>query len=40
MSENFNNYVMKHSMKGKRGKNDALLLLDSIDYARLDDDDV
>ena len=25
-------------MKGKRGKNDTLLLLDSVAYARLDDD--
>ena len=25
-------------MKGKKGKKDALLLLDSVAYARLDDD--
>ena len=30
--------MRKHSMKGKKGKKDALLLLDSVAYARLDDD--
>ena len=30
--------MTKHSMKGKKCKMDALLLLDSVAYARLDDD--
>ena len=38
VKENFSSYVMKHSMKGKKCKVDALLLLDSVEYARLDDD--
>ena len=38
VKENFSSYVTKHSMKGKRGKDYALLLLDSVAYARLDDD--
>ena len=38
MKENFSSYVTKHSMKGKKCKVDALLLLDSVVYARLDDD--
>ncbi|KAL6320887.1 hypothetical protein AAG906_010696 [Vitis piasezkii] len=36
VKENFSSYVTKHSMKGKKCKMDALLLLDT--YARLDDD--
>ena len=38
VKENFSRYVTKHSMKGKKCKVDALLLLDSVVYARLDDD--
>ena len=38
VKKNFSSYVMKHSMKGKRCKEDALLLFDSVAYARLDDD--
>ncbi|RVX10318.1 hypothetical protein CK203_016115 [Vitis vinifera] len=38
VKENFNSYVTKHSMKGKKCKMDALLLLDNVVYARLDDD--
>ncbi|XP_019076008.1 uncharacterized protein LOC109122756 [Vitis vinifera] len=38
VKENFSSYVTKHSMKGKKCKMDALLLLDNVAYARLDDD--
>ncbi|KAL6350749.1 hypothetical protein AAG906_028217 [Vitis piasezkii] len=38
VKENFSSYVTKHSMKGKKCKVDVLLLLDSVVYARLDDD--
>ena len=38
VKENFSSYVTKHSMKGKKGKKDAMLRLDTIVYARLDDD--
>ncbi|KAL6321369.1 hypothetical protein AAG906_016424 [Vitis piasezkii] len=38
VKENFSSYVTKYSMKGKKCKMDALLLLDSVVYARLDDD--
>ncbi|KAL6320221.1 hypothetical protein AAG906_004730 [Vitis piasezkii] len=38
VKENFSSYVTKHSMKGQRSKEDALLLLDSVVYVRLDDD--
>ena len=38
MKENFSSYVTKNSMKGKKCKVNALLLLDSVAYARLDDD--
>ena len=37
VKENFSSYVTKHSMKGKKCKVDALLLLDSVAYARLYD---
>ena len=38
VKENFISYVIKHSRKVKKCKVDALLLLDSVAYARLDDD--
>ncbi|XP_019079664.2 uncharacterized protein LOC104881329 [Vitis vinifera] len=38
VKENFSSYVTKHIMKGKKCKMDALLLLDNVAYARLDDD--
>ncbi|XP_019078111.1 uncharacterized protein LOC104880614 [Vitis vinifera] len=38
VKENFSSYVTKHRMKGKKCKMDALLLLDNVAYARLDDD--
>ena len=38
VKKNFNSYVTKHSMKGKKGKKDAMLRLDTVAYARLDDD--
>ena len=38
VKENFSSYMTKHSMKEKISKEDALLLLDSVVYARLDDD--
>nr|CAN66081.1 hypothetical protein VITISV_028831 [Vitis vinifera] len=38
VKKNFSSYVRKHSMKGKKGKKDAMLRLDTVAYARLDDD--
>ena len=38
VKENFSSYMTKYNMKGKKCKVDALLLLDSVVYARLDDD--
>ena len=38
MKESFNNYLTIYNMKRKKCKEDALLLLDSIAYGRLNDD--
>ena len=36
MKKNFSNFLNKQNIRGKKRKEDALLLLDSIAYARLD----
>ena len=38
MKENFSSFLNKQNIRGKKGKEDALLLLDSIAYARLEID--
>ncbi|KAL6328718.1 hypothetical protein AAG906_003404 [Vitis piasezkii] len=38
VKENFSNFLNKQNTRGKKGKEDVLLLLDSIAYARLDID--
>ena len=38
MKENFSSFFNRQNIRGKKGKEDALLLLDNIAYARLDID--
>ena len=38
MKENFSIFLNKQNIKGKKGNEDAFLLLDSIAYTRLDID--
>ena len=38
MKENFSSFLNKQNIRGKKGKEDALLLLDNIAYARLEID--
>ena len=38
VKENFSSFFNKQTIRGKKGKKDVLLLLDSIAYARLDID--
>ena len=38
MKENFSSFLNMQNIRGKKGKKDVLLLLDSIAYARLDID--
>ncbi|RVW57791.1 hypothetical protein CK203_115156 [Vitis vinifera] len=38
VKENFSSFLNKQNIRGKKGKEDALLLLDSIAYARLEID--
>ena len=38
MKENFSNFFNKQNIRGKKGKEDVLLFLDNIAYARLDID--
>ena len=36
LKENFCTYFNKHNIRGKKDKEDAIMLLDAIAYARLD----
>ena len=38
MKENFSSFFNRQNIRGKKGKEDVLLLLDNIAYARLDID--